>query len=364
MNKFNIVVYAICKNEEKFVNRWMDSMSEADLVVVTDTGSTDKTVEKLRNRKAEVHIEAVSPWRFDVARNKSLAHVPMDADICICTDLDEVFNPGWRQKLEAAWDDEPESKIGYYRFNHVVKDDGTPSVWFINSKIHTRENFSWRHPIHEWVYYTGQGSPKGIHIDGLILNHYPDHSKSRKPYLDLLKLALEEDPDSPRMLYCLGSELIRFEMFEQAISALKRYLDLPDVTSPEEKGTVMRQIAKAYEHLNKVEAAKEWYSRAIVTASHLREGYIEYALLLKRFEEWSLICDLIEQALKLDESTSGYVNLGIAWDHTIYELGATAYYHMGDYKRALEFSETGLKRKPNDPDLLKINHAIEKMLKK
>ena len=39
-----IVVYAICKNEEAFVERWMDSMAEADEIVVLDTGSTDGTV--------------------------------------------------------------------------------------------------------------------------------------------------------------------------------------------------------------------------------------------------------------------------------------------------------------------------------
>ena len=39
----NIVVYAICKNEVQFAQRWMCSMSEADQVVVLDTGSDDGT---------------------------------------------------------------------------------------------------------------------------------------------------------------------------------------------------------------------------------------------------------------------------------------------------------------------------------
>ena len=43
-----IVVYAIAKNEGFFVDRWMDSMSEADQVVVLDTGSDDGTAERLR----------------------------------------------------------------------------------------------------------------------------------------------------------------------------------------------------------------------------------------------------------------------------------------------------------------------------
>ena len=34
-----IYVYAICKDEKAFADRWMDSMSEADGVYVLDTGS-------------------------------------------------------------------------------------------------------------------------------------------------------------------------------------------------------------------------------------------------------------------------------------------------------------------------------------
>ena len=97
-----IVVYAICKNEEKFVRRWMASMSEADQVVVLDTGSDDGTVELLTGLGARVEREIISPWRFDTARNRSLELVDEDTDICVCTDLDEVFHPGWRALLEAA----------------------------------------------------------------------------------------------------------------------------------------------------------------------------------------------------------------------------------------------------------------------
>ena len=96
-------VYAIAKNDEKFVDRWMDSMSEADGVYVLDTGSTDDTVSKLQSRCAFVTCAEVYPWRFDAARSFLLALLPADTDICICTDLDEVLDPGWRDKLEAVW---------------------------------------------------------------------------------------------------------------------------------------------------------------------------------------------------------------------------------------------------------------------
>ena len=103
MNKYKVCVYAICKNESKFIERWIKSMSEADAIYVLDTGSTDDSAEILKKLGANVKIEKINPWRFDVARNKSLDMVPLDTDICVCTDLDEIFESGWRKKLENIW---------------------------------------------------------------------------------------------------------------------------------------------------------------------------------------------------------------------------------------------------------------------
>ena len=102
MNKYKIIVYAISKNEEIFVDRWVESMKEADQIYVLDTGSTDNTVSKLKEKGVIVKEEIINPWRFDVARNKSLELLPEDTDICVCTDLDEVFEKGWRKKLEES----------------------------------------------------------------------------------------------------------------------------------------------------------------------------------------------------------------------------------------------------------------------
>ena len=86
MNK--IAVYTICKNEEKFVNKWLDSMSEADYMVVLDTGSTDATIKLLEEGKKKypnlIYAQKViDPWRFDVARNANIDIIPKDANISI-----------------------------------------------------------------------------------------------------------------------------------------------------------------------------------------------------------------------------------------------------------------------------------------
>ena len=69
-------------------------MKEADEIYVLDTGSSDRTVEILKSCGVHVTIKEIKPWCFDVARNESLKLVPINTDICVCTDLDEVFTKG------------------------------------------------------------------------------------------------------------------------------------------------------------------------------------------------------------------------------------------------------------------------------
>ena len=61
LNKYKVCVYAISKNEEKFVERWVNSMKEADEIYVLDTGSTDNTASKLKELGVKVTIKEIKP---------------------------------------------------------------------------------------------------------------------------------------------------------------------------------------------------------------------------------------------------------------------------------------------------------------
>ena len=185
-----VVVYAICKNERAFADRWMASMSEADEVYVLDTGSTDGTPQRLEELGAHVTVEAITPWRFDVARTRSLDLVPADADLCVCTDLDEVFQPGWREKVEEAWTPGVDRLLYRYTWNFLP--DGREGMVYWYDKMHRRWGCRWVNPVHEVLQFEG-GEPQTRYVEGVHLEHHPDQNKSRSQYLPLLELAVEEN---------------------------------------------------------------------------------------------------------------------------------------------------------------------------
>ena len=57
----------------------------------------------LNRLSRKVHHVSVKPWRFDVARNASLALVPADADVCLTLDMDELINDDFIDKIREVW---------------------------------------------------------------------------------------------------------------------------------------------------------------------------------------------------------------------------------------------------------------------
>ena len=76
MSKYKVCVYAICKNEAKFVERWYNSMKEADAIYVLDTGSTDNTVSLLKKKNIIVDVSGSYTGKYLSADGKTLDAKP------------------------------------------------------------------------------------------------------------------------------------------------------------------------------------------------------------------------------------------------------------------------------------------------
>ena len=355
MNKYKVCVYAICKNEEKFVERWVNSMNEADAIYVLDTGSIDDTVNKLKSMGVNVDVKEIIPWRFDVARNKSLELVPTYYDICVCTDLDEVFEKGWRKKLESTWD-ENTTRLAY-NYNWLLDENNNPKVNFYIEKIHSRKDYEWTHPVHEVLSYIGDNKENKKYTDEITVNHYPDSSKSRSSYLPLLELSIKEKPNDDRNMHYLGREYMYYGKWNESIDTLIKHLSLPRATWKDERCASMRFIARCYKLLKNYSEARKWAELAIKEAPHLRDPFIEKALIDYELKDWNEVINNCFKALDIKKNHKTYINESFCYDHTIYDLLSLAFYEKKLYNYSLISVKEALKISPLDERLIK-NHKI------
>ena len=360
-NHLKIVVYAIAKNEAQFVRRWMESMSEADEIVVLDTGSTDETPDLLRELGAKVTSETITPWRFDTARNRSLELVDEDADICVCTDLDEVFHPGWRALLEKAW--RPGYSQAVYRYTWNFRPDGSEGVVFWYEKIHTRQGFRWTHPVHEVLTWVGKGKPgPRVTVEGIQLDHLADPTKSRAQYLGLLELSVKEAPDDDRNVHYLGREYFFYRRWDDCIRTLKRHLSMPSATWKDERAASMRYIAKCYIHKGQKNVAEGWFYRAIAEAPHLREPWLDLAMMLYEDKRWEGVVYFTGRALEIRERPRTYMTDAEAWGSLPYDLRAIGLYETGRIAEALEAAKEAYNLEPSNNRLLENVLALQRLL--
>lgn len=359
MGKYKICVYAIAKNESKFVKRWVDSMQEADAIYVLDTGSTDDTAQKLKDLGVNVKIEKITPWRFDIARNKSLELVPKDTDICVCTDLDEVLQKGWRKELEKVWTINA-NRIRY-TYNWRLDSNNNPLVTFLTDKMHSRNDYIWTHPVHEILTFKGE-KENILTAEKIVLNHYPDLKKSRSSYLPLLELSVKEDPNDDRNTHYLGREYMYYGKWEKCIETLKKHLSLPSATWKDERCASMRFIARCYRYLKRYDEAEMWLQKAIKEAPYLRDPYMEMALLYYELSNWKQVEYYVDLALSIVSKEKTYINEPFSWNETPYDLLSLSYFYQGRYPEALAMVNLALEYNPTDARLKENRILIQNRL--
>lgn len=333
-----VAIYTIAKDEEQFVERWFNSANNADGLFILDTGSSDKTVAIAESLGITVDTFVVDPWRFDDARNASLTMIPNDYDMCIALDMDEVLVDGWRNQLEAV-----SVGITRPRYEYTWSWDGdNPGLVYGGDKIHARNGYEWKHPVHEVL------SPTEVERQEwceLKIHHYPDDTKSRGQYFPLLELAVTEDPDDDRNSHYLAREYFFHDRLEDSELEFKRHLSLSkSVWGPER--------AQSCRYLYKITNNVSWLNQAVAEAPGRREALVDLAFHYYGLEKWSeCLCAAIE-ALKIKHRPLEYLSEAFAWGALPEDLAAISAYRMGYFYEAKHHGLNAMILSPVDKRLV------------
>lgn len=170
--------------------------TDADYICVLDTGSTDETYTILQDWAAMypnrliISQKVIEPWRFDVARNESMALIPDDKDWWLCIDIDELITttsikPFIEEAINSATI--PLNTI-YYLYNW-----GNNRIFWYDKLHKANAAGRWVGAVHEGFQLDGQ--VVSAQLNHVLVEHHPDPEKSRSSYLGLLEVRVKENPD-------------------------------------------------------------------------------------------------------------------------------------------------------------------------
>ena len=257
-----VCVYAICKNEIKFVERWFNTIKNADYICVLDTGSTDGTFERLKELESQfpnymkVEQKEIKPWRFDVARNESMKLIPEDTDICVSIDFDDVFPKDWKEIIIEDIEKGYNKIIGKYQYFDGDEPKDTTNL----DRISLYGEAHWENGIHERLVCKNENA---ISDDRFLVEHRQDLTKERRSvYLEAAKSSYSED-DYYSVL-CLGYECYNVGDYQTSINLFTKLYDkLKDTNSEFLTRKWLLVLAEMYKYLGNEECQITWLERAV-----------------------------------------------------------------------------------------------------
>ncbi|MCC7434219.1 MAG: glycosyltransferase [Methanoregulaceae archaeon] len=336
----------IAKNEERCIAEALASVKDfVDELIVTDTGSTDSTVEIAKAHGAIVrHFKWVNS--FSAARNDSTQDATGDWILWI--DCDDTVSPETMAAIRAAIEDAPDEVWGLVlpvRFN-----DGTQVD---HVKVYrNKPALNWQFRIHEQILgpirqIGGEiGHINGVHVLHKNYDTSPEgQTAKRKRDWKLLNLDLKENPDHPFVLFNCGMTAQNVGQYKKAIPLLIRCLELSTPADSIYRKTY-DLLALSYKGLKERQKARETFLAGLDVLPGDPE--MLYHLAQLEHEDGNL-----QRAAELYRAIDSAV---VAWAYTSFDHGLLGFkrlhnlgnveLELGNYLEARESFIAALKDRP------------------
>jgi glycosyltransferase involved in cell wall biosynthesis len=251
----------IVKNEEKVLGQCLESIKDiVDEIIITDTGSTDSTVEIAKEFTDKIyHFKWIDD--FSAARNYCSQFacyeyiLRFDADFVLrSSSLPSV--------LELKSRDFDNADIINVSWNVEFNEDHEPLKSLTTMMFYVKNKFHWESPIHNQLVANNLDEEMKInyYLD-IEIDHYKDREEKAHRYKqtsEILKKVLEKDPENSRLILNYASELRFNKDYAGASDQYLKYLNLFDLKSNVEERfvVVVESLLYCYFKLKKINEAK------------------------------------------------------------------------------------------------------------
>jgi glycosyltransferase involved in cell wall biosynthesis len=261
-----ISVAMIVKNEEEMLARCLETVKEADEIIICDTGSEDKTVEIAKTFTDKVYTDFKWIDHFGKARQHSKDKCTGDWIVTI--DADEVLECPFshvREVIEAA------EKGGYHFVNvqTVANKVGTSNVF---PRIYKNlPEITWHGAAHNYLRDNGEVAGKSLNSDiRMIYDNSPAHAKDPDRTLRILTKAVMEDRTLSREKFYLAREHFYRNQWGEAIFWYQEYLENPGFEGEEAQAWYM--LGRCFYYRQRKQDAYNALLRAVLINPNFKDA--------------------------------------------------------------------------------------------
>lgn len=259
MKKPTIGAVLIVKNEAEMLSRCLDSVAGVDEIYISDTGSEDNTVDIAKLYTSNVWTEDLWQDSFEKARN--FVKSKCKTDWCLSIDGDEYLHDFSKVTEAVALAEEQKALAVDVT---LISDDFVKQEHFFPRLFKNVPEVYWNGAIHNHLSVLGEklGDVR------ITYGYSPAHKKD--PDRALRILTKESAKGGVRETFYLGRELFYRGKWQEAISAMKKYVEHSVFLA--EKADAFVIMARSYWALKLGEEARDACLQAIKINPHFQEA--------------------------------------------------------------------------------------------
>lgn len=229
--KLPVSVCIIAKDEERYIEECLKKLKPYGFeIVVTDTGSTDRTKEiALKYADKVLDFEWIND--FAAARNYCAEHASNDWILAL--DCDEYVESLESEILMIFMKHYP-SHLGIIRMKNLQLRSNGELGYGINdlTRMYNKKYFEFIQPIHEQIASKGEITGRDAFMIPMEVIHHGyaitgmDMVKKQERNIEILKSAIEKEPDNAYYYFQMGCALEVLCKFSEAAAMYEHSLSL------------------------------------------------------------------------------------------------------------------------------------------
>ena len=363
-----IALTLIVKNEEKNIEECLDSLQGFyDKAFITDTGSTDQTIEVLKKRSDVTlsHFKWVDD--FAKARNYNLQQVPENYDWIIWCDADDrIIDDDAAKKFREFIKTIPETvnsvNMPYvYSHNNQTIERGIPEFQYHRKRL-IRNNGSceWKGFIHE---HPATSGPE-IKWGEVVFHHYRDGTgkMNTKRNLRIFRKHLQtmSGGDLARYTFYYAKELVYNNLLDEALKEFDKYVPMSRWVP--EKARALLEMGLIYERTKRPLEARKKAFECLEIEPHNSDAHLLLCRLAYNEKDYQASYLWAYHALHSDEEKVLFFDYLPARTWKPLEYMAWCRYYQGKPEEALKHIIEALEYVPKHSHLLETKKKFNKYI--